>query len=97
MNKGLIVIDYKENIVVLHEIDKENGEPIYEELELHPAIKNYKHFEVGQKVDFQYAHECTLHYPDFCDCYKKKLFALVVPPKEKGFFDKLKKLFNKNI
>ena len=97
MNKGLIVEDKQGNLVVLHEIDKENGEPVYEELELHPVFKSYKHFEVGQNVDFQYAYECTLHYPEYCACYKKKLFALVVLPKEKGFFDKLKKLFNKNI
>ena len=95
MNKGIIVADFRNNLVVLHEIPNKDGEPDYEELPLHPFFKNYKSFVLGQRVDFQYAHECTLHYPEYCACYTKKLFALIVPPKKKSLLDRIKKFFKK--
>lgn len=84
MNKGIIATNYKHNVVVLHQLKDDNGKTVYEELLLHPYYKNYKSFILGEEVLFQYAYECTIHYPIHCDCYKKKLFALIVPAKKKN-------------
>lgn len=92
MNIGYIGKSSKGEIVVLEEIEINNKVISYDEIPLHPYHKN-QIFELGSEVKFQYANECTIHYPEFCDCYKKKLFALIVPDKKKSLFKKIKSLW----
>lgn len=95
MNKGIIATDYKHNVIVLHEFIDDNGRVIYEELPLHPFYKNYNSFILGQEINFQYAKECTIHYPNYCDCFKLRTFALIVPDKKTNLFKRFKNLFKK--
>jgi hypothetical protein len=95
MNKGIIATNYKHRIVVLHEFIDDGGRVVYEELDLHPFYKNYQSFVLGDEVLFQYANECTIHYPKYCDCFKKKTYALVVPKNKLNLIQKLKKLFKR--
>lgn len=93
MNIGYIGKSSTGEIVVLDEM-KENGRLIYySEIPLHPYHRN-QIFELGSEVKFQYAQECTIHYPEFCDCYKKKLYAIIIPNKKKmSLFKKIKSLW----
>jgi hypothetical protein len=94
MNKGVIATNYKHHVVVLHELI-DDGSIVYEELPLHPYFKNYKSFVLGEEINFQYATECNIHYPEYCACYKKTMYALIVPQKKEKLITKLKKLFKR--
>lgn len=61
MNKGIIVADFRNNIIVLHEISNKDGEPDYEELPLHPYFKNYKSFVLGQHIIIGMRHKKRKH------------------------------------
>lgn len=82
MNIGYIGKSSTGEIVVLEEIKENNSLVYYDEIPLHPYHQN-QIFELGDEIKFQYANECTIHYPEFCDCYKKKMYALIVPNKKK--------------
>ena len=93
MNIGYIGKSATGEIVVLEEIRENKTLVYYEEIPLHPYHKNQL-FELGSEVKFQYANECTIHYPEFCDCYKKKMFAIIVPDKKKkSLFKRIKSLW----
>ena len=82
MNKGQIDKNYKGELVVVFSY-VENGGKRYDEYPLHPQFRYYDGFVVGQQVNFIEAKECSRHYPEFCDCFTTKLYALVVLDKKK--------------
>ena len=95
MNKGIIATNYKQQVIVLHEFIDDDGRVVYEELTLHPYYKNKNTFVLGEEINFQYATECNIHYPEYCACYKKTMYALIVPKKKEKLITKLKKLFKR--
>jgi hypothetical protein len=93
MNIGYIGKSSTGEIVVLEEFKENNKLVYYEEIPLHPYHKTQL-FELGSEVNFQYAKECTIHYPEFCSCYKQTTFAVIIPDKKKkSFFKKIKSLW----
>lgn len=93
MNTGYIGKNAQGEIVILEEVLLNNKLISYDELLLHPYHKN-QIFELGSEVNFQYAKECTIHYPEFCSCYKQTTFAVIIPDKKKkSLFKKIKSLW----
>jgi hypothetical protein len=82
MNKGTIEKNYKNELVVSYDYI-ENGKYKCEDYSLHPQYRYYNGFITGQQVNFIQAMECDRHYPEHCDCYTKKIYAIVVPDKKK--------------
>lgn len=100
MEKGKIDKTFMGKLVVVYAVHLDNGKVLYQELPIHPFYKNYL-FQVNQDIYFQYAKECTIHYPKSCDCLKLHTYALPIFKKEKTTFkylliNILKKIFKKN-
>jgi len=89
MNKGTIEKNHNNDYVVSYEYI-ENGKYKCEDYSLHPQYRYYNGFVMGQQVNFIQAMECDRHYPEHCDCYTKKIYAIVV-------FDKKKKSWIKRL
>ena len=94
MKKAYIDTDYYGKFVVIYEY-KEEFHRVIGEIPLHPYYQNYDGLSVGQSVKFQYARECTIHYPHYCDCIKLKMYALLDMSKEPTRWEKFKSLFKK--
>lgn len=93
MNKGYIGKNSKGEIVILEEVNLNDKLISYDELALHPYHKGKK-FELGSEINFQYAKECTIHFPDFCFCKNQQTFALIIPYKKKNsLLKKIKSLW----
>ena len=88
MNKGTIEKNYMDELVVSYDYI-ENGKYKFEDYILHPHYRYYNGFVTGQQVEFIQATECDLHYPKPCDCYTKKIYAIVVPDKKQGWIKRL--------
>lgn len=88
MNKGYIGKNAKGEIVILEEVLLNDKLVSYDEFLLHPIHKNQT-FELGSEMNFQYAKECRLHYPEFCSCYKQTTYALIVPDQKKSLFKRI--------
>lgn len=82
MNKGYIGKNSQGDIVVLEEVKENNKLVYYDEYLLHP-YQQKQIFDLGSEVNFQYAKECDLHYPEFCSCYKQQIYAIIIPDKKK--------------
>ena len=94
MINGTIEKDYYGNFVVVYEY-KEDFHKVIEEVPLHPHYNGYDGFKEGQSVKFQYARECTIHYPHYCDCMKLKTYALIDTSNKPTRWEKFKALFKK--
>lgn len=94
MINGHIDKDWKGNLVVVYEY-KEGFHKVIEEIPLHPYYDYDNTLEVGQPIKFQFAKECTIHYPHYCDCFKLKTFAIVDMSKKPTLWQKFKSLFKK--
>ena len=92
MNKAYIDTDYYGNFVVIYEY-KDDFCKVIEEIPIHPYYQNYDGLKVGQSIKFQYAKECTMHYPHYCDCYKLKTYALIDINQPPTLWEKIKSLF----
>lgn len=88
MNKGTIDKNSKGELIVYYEY-LENSRTKYEEYSIHPQYRYYDGFMTGQQVKFIEAMECDRHYPEHCECYTKKIYALVVPDKKKNWIKRL--------
>ena len=92
MNKGTIEKNHNNEYVVSYDY-VEDGKYKYEEYSLHPQYRYYNGFLMGQQVNFIQATECSIHYPEYCDCYKKKIYAVIIPDKKKQSW--IKRLLSK--
>ena len=88
MNKGTIEKNYNNELVISYDYI-ENGKYKFEDYILHPHYRYYNGFVTGQQVEFIQATECDIHYPKHCDCYTKKIYAIVVPDKKQNWFERL--------
>lgn len=94
MIKGHIDKDWYGNMIVVYEY-KEDFHKYIEEVPLHPYYQDYEGLKVGQSVKFQYAKECTIHYPHYCDCFKLKTYALLDLTPEPTLWERFKALFKR--
>jgi hypothetical protein len=93
MNTGYIGKNAQGEIVILEEVKENDRLVYYDEYPLHPYHRKQE-LELGSEVNFQYAKECTIHYPEFCSCYKQQIYAIIIPnKKKKSLFKKIKSLW----
>jgi len=94
MKKGIIEKSFTGELCIVYvEILEDGKHQLYQQLRIHPFYKHYL-FQINQEVKFEYAHECTIHYPEFCDCFKKELFALpIMKVSKQTLLQKFIKLF----
>lgn len=92
MNKGTIQKIFTGELIVSFTEYLDNGKKLYQELPIHPFYKRYL-FQVGQEINFQYANECSRHYPFDCRCSGLTLYALpIFKSPKKNFIAKLVEL-----
>ena len=77
MNNGTINQLSTGEMVVRHTYTDEKGEQVTQQLSIHPYFKNYP-YEVNDTLNFQYAMECEVHYPNTCTCERVRLYALPI-------------------
>ena len=95
MKKGVIEKLFTGELCIVYVENIENGKHLHQQLRIHPYYKHYL-FQVNQEVKFEYAHECLIHYPEFCDCFKKELFALPILKSDKiTYFVIIKKIMKR--
>jgi hypothetical protein len=77
MIKGTIEKIFTGELIVSHTEYLENGKKLYQELPIHPFYKYYL-FQIGQEIIFEYATECSRHFPKTCQCKGLTLYALPI-------------------
>lgn len=97
MKKGIIDKSHTGELLIFYTEYLDNGKKLYQQLPIHPYYRHYL-FQLNQEVKFQFAHECRIHYPEYCDCFKKQLYALpILKPDIKSYFAKIVELIKTGI
>lgn len=94
MNKGMIEKDHNNEYVVSYDYI-EDGKHKCEEYSLHPQYQYYNGFLMGQQVNFIQATECNRHYPEYCECMTKKVYAVIIPDKKQNWIKRLLSKFKR--
>jgi len=98
MNKGNIFIDTSGEVIVITANLIDNyigGQDIQvEEYPVHPYCTTMR-FKHSEEVKYLLANECKLHYPSYCDCYKKTTYALIIQENKLSLIKRLKKIFKR--
>ena len=77
MNIGTIKQLRTGELVVHHTYTNEHGEEVTQQLSIHPYFKNHT-YQVDDTLNFEYAMECEVHYPNTCTCERVRLYALPI-------------------
>lgn len=95
MNNGTIKQLSTGEMVVHYTYTTENGQQLTQQLSIHPYYKNHT-YQVNDTLNFEYAMECEVHYPQTCTCERVRLYALPIPemtPERRSFLKRVIQYF----